>query len=61
MIEVGLTMSGEKKYFGAERINAVGYVCGPEGRSPEAHKLTTISSMKAFTPKTELRRFLGAI
>jgi len=60
LIEVGLTLSGEKSSFGLQEITVVGQVCGPFGRRPCEAKVDAIKEMKDCKTTSEVRRFLGA-
>jgi hypothetical protein len=59
LIEVGLTLSGEKSAFGLQEIKVVGQMCGPYGRMPSKEKVEAISQMEDCQSASEVRRFLG--
>ena len=59
LIEVGVTLSGEKSAFGLREVKVVGQMCGPYGRMPSKEKVQAISQMKDCQSTSEVRRFLG--
>src|SRR5450759_5211374 len=59
LIEVGLTLSGEKSAFGLQEVKVVGQMCGPYGRMPSKEKVEAINQMKDCQSASEVRRFLG--
>ena len=60
LIEVGLTLLGDKSSFGLEEIIMVGQICGPFGRRPNEAKVDAIKEMKDCKTTSEVRKFLGA-
>lgn len=59
LIEVGLTLSGEKSEFGLLEVKVVGQMCGPYGRKPSKEKVEALNQMKDCESASEVRRFLG--
>jgi len=60
LIEVNLTLSGEKSSFGVPEITVVGHLCGGYGRRPNPNKVDVIARIKDCKNITEVRSFLGA-
>ena len=60
LIEVGLTLSGEKSSFGLKEIMVVGQICGAFGRVPSRAKVDAINLIMDCRNASEVRRFLGA-
>jgi hypothetical protein len=60
LIEVGLTLSGEKSSFALEENMVVGQICGASGKRPSKLKVDAINEMKDCRTTSEVRRFLGA-
>jgi len=59
LIEVGLTLSGEKSSFALLEVKIVGQMCGPYGRKPSKEKVEALNQMKDCESVSEVRRFLG--
>ncbi|CAM6127329.1 unnamed protein product [Calypogeia fissa] len=60
LIEVGVTLSGEKSAFGLKEVLVVGHMCGSYGHKPNEEKVDAISKMKDCMAVQDVRRFLGA-
>jgi hypothetical protein len=60
LMEVRLTLSGEKMSFGMSEILVVGPLCSARGRVPNRETVEVIGLMKPCKTVSEVRRFLGA-
>lgn len=60
LIEVWLTLFGEKSSFGMEWIMVVGQICGANGRRPSKLRVDAINEMQHCQTTSEVQRFLGA-
>ncbi len=61
IVEVHLTLSGQKSTFGQQEILVVGHMCGPYGRKPSPTKIDAIQRLRNVCESpSEVRRFLGA-
>jgi hypothetical protein len=58
--EVDLTLSIDKSKFGIDDVLVVGDLCGRDRRKPNPKKIDVITTMKACSSITKVRRFLGA-
>ena len=55
----GGCMSGAKSQFVVEQLKIVGFICGPDGRLPEATKVLKIVEWPACCSIEEARAFIG--
>ncbi|KAI8318175.1 hypothetical protein GQ54DRAFT_267264, partial [Martensiomyces pterosporus] len=57
--EAGLTISGTKTFFGAERVEVLGYLCSPVGRQPADCHHQAIAAWKPPKDVSGVRRFIA--
>ena len=55
----GECVSGQKSQFVVEYLKIVGFICGPDGRMPEAEKVLKIVEWPPCTRLEEARAFIG--
>lgn len=56
----GLTLNGEKSFFGIREILLVGFICNEHGKKPDPKKVNALDKITACKNVSDVRRFLGA-